>query len=61
MKIVYNISKWQLITLWFFGVFYWFEATSDNYVSSLETFLVWFIPMALIFYTIGWRNVKNKE
>ena len=64
MKNIYNISKGQLITVWFFGVIGWFltlEETSGYYGSGFAEFLAWLIPFALIFYTIGWKNDKKSK
>ena len=54
MKKLYNISVGQLITLWIFGAFGW--------IISLESngFLLWIIPLVLVFYTIGWRNLRTQ-
>lgn len=57
MKSLYNISKGQLIVLWFFGVIGWIMALDkSDYGSDLAQFFCWFIPLILIFYTIGWKN-----
>lgn len=56
MKGIYSITKGQLITLWIFGavsLFYAFDASSGFYVSL--------ILLALIFYTIGWRNNRKEK
>lgn len=58
MKNLYDISKGQLITVWIFAGFGWLY-TLDGY-SDLNSFLAVFIPFALVFYTIGWKNSRNK-
>jgi len=72
MKSIYNISKGQLITLWFFGAIGWFWALDNRYGCIKESLLpclnlksnpeyevlLWLIPLILVFYTIGWKNRK---
>lgn len=62
MKSLYNISKGQLIVLWFFGVIGWIMALDkSDYGSDLAEFFCWFIPLILIFYTIGWKNHRSPK
>lgn len=60
---IYNISKGQLITLWFFGVILWFgdAGYASDSSSGFALFLVVLIPAALVFYTIGWRNLNKSK
>jgi len=57
MKNLYNITVGQLITLWVFGglVAFW---AFDNESFYLLTLIA---PLALIFYTIGWRAKHQTE
>ncbi len=60
---IYKITKGQLITLWVFGILFWFWAIdqSDSYYSNynfISSALVFLIPFGLIFYTIGWKNAN---
>ncbi|MEK7646456.1 MAG: hypothetical protein AAB381_02065 [Patescibacteria group bacterium] len=60
---MYNISKGQLVTVWVFAVFIFFWAMNENEYSS-NSFYAFFgltIPFVVIFYTVGWRNNKNKK
>lgn len=69
MKKVYNITVAQLLVLWIFGMIATVSAIDKASYSSFSTdftlaeFLSWFIPLALYFYTIGWRahTKKHKE
>ena len=63
MKSVYSISRGQFVTLWVFGLIGWFWAMdkSDYYSYNFSyEFLLWAIPLLLIFYSIGWRNNKKR-
>jgi len=63
MHNLYDTSKGQVITLWIFGIFGWIwsilEVGQDRplFVAFI---LIWAIPFALIFYTLGWKNNKKK-
>jgi len=74
MKSIYNITKGQLITLWIFGGILWLLPVKSFYyafwvygsddwldVTKLDDgyFLLLLVPAILIFYTIGWRNVRK--
>jgi len=61
MQKIYNITIGQFITIWIFGLIGWFFtlAPAFDYGSGLAFFLVIFIPFALVFYTIGWRNYRK--
>lgn len=68
MKHLYNISKAQLITLWVFGVIatlWGIDKVSYMAYSSqsfsLPEFVSWFVPLALFFYTLGWRDRQKKK
>ena len=60
---IYNITIGQLITLWVLGFFVWLAVVNnlDNAhdLRSIDLLFV-FIPALLIFYTLGWRNNRNK-
>ncbi|MFZ2621110.1 MAG: DNA translocase FtsK [Minisyncoccia bacterium] len=61
---VYNITKGQLITLWIFGGIgmFWALVQADSYsTEDRGIFFLWFIPLVLIFYTIGWKNYKKNK
>ncbi len=62
MKNIYNITKWQLISMWAFGIFAYFMlremVTSVNHTFAFILFAG--MPFLLVFYTIGWRNVHCK-
>jgi len=67
MKKIYDISKGQAITLWVFFVPIWlisiiriifWEGRNSLFVPVC---LFWGIPFVLIFYTLGWKNNKNKQ
>ncbi len=59
---LYNITKGQLISLWIFGILMFFfsldglNSYSPNVINYVGVFLV---PAVLVFYTIGWRNLKK--
>lgn len=61
MKNLYKITKGQLISLWVFSVIGWFIALSESSYSGFATFLSVFIPMIIIFYTIGWKSSNKKD
>ncbi len=63
MKNFYNITKSQLIVLWFFGLVGWFFSMAESSYSDLASALIVIIPAFIIFYTLGWRNynLKNKK
>lgn len=67
MKHFYSISKAQLITLWVFGAiatFWSFEKASYAHYTANYSFpelVSWFIPLALFFYTLGWRGNEKKK
>jgi hypothetical protein len=67
MKHLYNISRTQLITLWVFGAIATFwsleKASYEHYTVNytLPELMSWFIPLALFFYTIGWRDRQKKK
>lgn len=67
MKHLYNISKVQLITLWVFGAIatYWaMDKLSYTHYSAdftVAEFTAWFVPLALFFYTLGWRDRQKKN
>lgn len=66
MRSIYNITKGQLITLWVFGIIGWIWALLEksNYYYNdpgYLGFLLWFIPLVLVFYTIGWKNHRKNE
>lgn len=58
MENIYKITKSQLVSLWIFGVIGWFYSL-ESY-SDIAGFLSIFIPAALVFYTIGWRDFNKK-
>jgi len=61
MKNIYNTSKGQLIAMWIFGIIGWllYLAAGQDDGSGFMLFLFIFIPFALVFYTIGWKNNKK--
>lgn len=61
MRKIYNITVGQLATLWIFGGLGWFLTLQPafDYGSGFAWFLFIFIPFAIIFYTIGWRNHRR--
>jgi len=62
MNKFYNISRGQVIVLWFFGVVGWMYALNgsyNDYLSALLKFILWFISFFLVFYTVGWRNKRK--
>ncbi len=67
MKNIYNITKWQLISMWIFGIFavpFLTEAERQLEFNSAFVFLFFVgVPFFLVFYTIGWRkeHCKCKE
>ncbi len=67
MKNIYNITKWQLISMWIFGilaVFLLIAAEMDQQLNHTFVFLFFVgVPFFLVFYTIGWRkeHCKCKE
>lgn len=62
---IYKITKGQLFTIWIFGLMFWifnFFSILDSYESSgWQLFMMVFIPGALVFYTIGWKNLNKSE
>lgn len=67
MKNFYNISKAQLYVLWVFGMIATFwaidKATYSHYSAdfTIPELLSWFIPLALFFYTLGWRDYRKEK
>src|SRR3989344_9160191 len=71
MKNLYNITKGQVITLWIFGVIwlvwamnqscYFYGSCSRGYRVWLADYVLFILPFALIFYTIGWRNSRKNQ
>ncbi len=68
---VYNITKKQLLTIWFFGFVIWIVVLSVNtatstIISEFTGLIIFFLPFLFIFYTLGWlfdseeRAVKTK-
>jgi hypothetical protein len=55
---MYNISKGQLTVVQIFSSIGWFFTLEPgfDYGNGFSLFLAFFIPCALIFYTIGWKN-----
>ena len=70
MNKIYNLLMGQLIVLWVFGVLGWINLMNGYNTSfeydclfrncSYNDFLVWLIPLVLVFYTIGWINHRKK-
>jgi len=72
MKNLYKITKEQLIVIWVFGVIgeIWLliQINSRTLIPSIgstkdltiEMFIIWLLPMLLIFYTLGWRENNTK-
>ena len=63
MKNIYNITVGQLIAVWAFGCIGWFFTLQPalDYNVGFALFLLLFIPFALVFYTIGWRNHRKSN
>ena len=74
MKNLYDITKWQFITLWIFSVVAWILIVQEscNWYKDCNIFSIgatintpvydWLailIPFVVLFYTIGWRNNKK--
>ncbi len=60
---IYNINKWQLLTLWVLIVVLFltgFISGEDAFVYPIITIFVF--PILGVFYTIGWvtNHKKNK-
>jgi hypothetical protein len=69
MKSFYNITRGQLIIIWIIGgIGEIFTSTHTvghvaNYQHHppIAIFFSCFIPLFLVFYTLGWRNHKKRE
>lgn len=62
MKNFYKISSGQLKALLIFGIVGWFASLGyADKGEPLGLFLLIFIPFALIFYVIGWRDTNKKK
>ena len=61
---MYQISKGQLITIWVFGILFLLGdliSIANAYSpSGFSLSLLLFVPGALIFYSIGWKNQNGK-
>jgi hypothetical protein len=63
MKNLYNISKWQLIVAWIFGVLLAYVVLDCGYntvCGSIENSISLLILFTLAFYTVGWWQ-RNKS
>ena len=60
MKSIYNITKGQFITLWFFGLLGLLVSLGQaEQGSDIGASLSWFVPLFLIFYSLGYRNYNK--
>ena len=57
---IYNISLGQLITFWVFGIPLCLWLADKNYQSTIEIVFACLIPCFLVFYSLGWKNRREK-
>jgi hypothetical protein len=64
MKNIYDITKGQLLTCWFFGlnlIFIGRFILKMDDSPFLKISLMIGVSFLLVFYTLGWRNYKKNN